>query len=241
MSTVIEPRTERSVVPSDEATTIVEQVYRQLRREIVNLQLVPGTRLGIDFLRTRFGASSSAIREALLLLVADMLVTTVAQRGFRVAPMSLADFLEIRRLRSVLERMALQESLVNGDDNWEAALVAAGHRLSLVDSRKDPFTEAEVALYNERNAAFHEALAAASPSAWNRRFRLILYNAAERYRMLGRRRGLLRPNRDVHEEHIELMSAALARDVELVCRLTEEHIDRSVVLELFDETGNVVL
>src|SRR5262249_44452335 len=77
--------------------------------------------------------------------------------------------------------------------------------------------------YNERNHAFHEALVAACRSPWVRRFRSVLYDNARRYRHLSVAKGGIRP--DVQAEHRAIMEAALARNVELACRLSEKHID----------------
>jgi DNA-binding GntR family transcriptional regulator len=56
-----------------------------------------------------------------------------------------------------------------------------------------------------------------------RRFRSVLYDNARRYRHLSVAKGGIRPN--IQSEHRAIMEAALARDVELACRLSEEHID----------------
>src|SRR5271167_3634040 len=220
------------IAPSDRpvdpgsSKTLVEHIYQRLRREIVHLNLQPGSKLLVEELRARYKVSSSAMREALLWLVADCLVTTEPQRGFRVSPMSIADYSEITRLRKILERMALVESIAAGDDHWEAEVVAAWHRLSLVDmKRKGGPSSESVMLYNARNAAFHDALAAASSSQWVNRFRRVLYNAAERYRMLYFSTHDFQSS--VHKAHKAILKAALARDVELACRLTDEHIDTS--------------
>jgi DNA-binding GntR family transcriptional regulator len=51
----------------------------------------------------------------------------------------------------------------------------------------------------------------------------VLYDNARRYRHLSVAKGGIRPN--IQDEHRAIMEAALARDVALACRLTEEHID----------------
>ena len=205
-------------------TTLVARVQRSLRREIIRLKLRPGARLRIDDLRAHYDVSSSAVREALLFLVADGLVTTEPNRGFRVAPMSLADYAEVTRLRKELERVALTESLGAGGEEWEVGIVAALYRLNAVNLLDQPGEEA-VDLYNDRNEAFHNALAGASPSWWIRRFRHMLAAASTRYRMLHRREP--GAGRDLRTEHQAMADAALARDVRLLCRLSDDHIDRS--------------
>jgi GntR family carbon starvation induced transcriptional regulator len=207
--------------------TLIEQVYRDLKQDIIRGLLRPGAKLPIEELRARYSVSSSTIREALLLLVADALVTSEGQRGFRIAPVSLADFREITNLRKLMETMALRESIARGDDNWESAVVAAFHKLSLIDTRRMRKSDDHARQWDERNHAFHEALLGAAKSTWVRHFRRILYFSSERYRALSLAILNVRPG--VRQEHKAIMEAALARNADLACRLTEEHIERTFV------------
>ena len=205
--------------------TLIEKVYGDLKHGIVRGHLRPRAKLRVEELRARYQVSSSTIREALLLLVADALVTSEGQRGFRVAPVSLDDFREITNLRKMMETSALRESIALGDDNWESGVVAAFHKLSLIDTRRMRKSEDVAREWNERNHAFHEALIAASKSNWVRHFRRILYHSSERYRALSLAILNVRPG--VGQEHKGIMDAALARDADLACRLTEAHIERN--------------
>jgi GntR family transcriptional regulator, carbon starvation induced regulator len=217
--------TKLQTAESPSAKTLIERVYADLKNDIVRGRLSPRARLRVEELRARFSVSSSTIREALLLLAADALVTAEGQRGFRVAPMSLDDFREITNLRKTMETMALREAIERGDDNWESAIVAAFHKLSLIDIRRMRKSEEVAREWDFRNHAFHEALIAASKSTWVRHFRRILYHTSERYRALSLAILNVRPG--VGQEHKAIMEAALARDAELACRLTEEHIERN--------------
>lgn len=209
------------------AKTLIEHVYREIKGKIISGQMRPGTKLPIDELRARHSVSSSTIREALLLLVADALVTSEGQRGFRVAPVSIAEFREIITLRKMMETIALRELIEAGDDNWELSVVAALHKLNLLDTRHTRKSAAVAREWNARNHAFHEALLAASKSRWVQHFRRILYQCSERYRMLALTVVDIRPG--VRQEHKAIMDATLARDADLACRLLGEHIERTFV------------
>ena len=206
-----------------DAKTLIEYAYKRLKTNIIRGHLAPGSKLRIEFLRKEYGVASSTLREALSLLVADSLVTVEGQQGFRVVPMSLEDFREISSLRKMMETRALRESIANGDDDWEAGVVGAFHKLNLIDLKRINGSEALVDVYNERNHAFHEALVAACRSPWVRRFRSMLYDNSRRYGHLSVAKVGIRMS--VQSEHRAIMEAALARDVELACRLIEEHID----------------
>lgn len=215
--------------------TLVEHVYRRLKSDIVYGVLKPGTKLRVENLRALHGVSSSTMREALLRLVGAALATAEGQRGFRVAPLSLADFREITDLRKLMETRALREAIARGDAAWEAGILDAFQQLSKVNLRRMRSDEAVHREWQVRNNAFHEALVAASPSRWVQHFRAMLYANAERYRAQHLVHANVRPG--VRAEHKGIMDAALARDADLACRLTEEHIERTYtkVAELYAE------
>ena len=60
----------------------------------------------------------AAVREALSLLLSDALVTAEGQRGFRVAPISLADLEDMTNTRVMLETEALRLSIRHGGAVW---------------------------------------------------------------------------------------------------------------------------
>jgi DNA-binding GntR family transcriptional regulator len=64
----------------------VQMVYDRLRQSIVDLELPPGSALDEVRLSQQFALSRTPVREALVRLVADGLVTTQPNRGTVVAP-----------------------------------------------------------------------------------------------------------------------------------------------------------
>lgn len=201
--------------------TLVEDAYRRLREDIVAGKRAPGSRLRVEHLKDDYGVGAGTLREALSLLVADALVITEGQRGFWVAPISLSDLEDLTRTRILLETEAVRRSLRNGDDAWEAALVAAFHRLTKAEAklRRDRRVAAEWELCNKR---FHEALVAAADARWLSYLLGILYRQAERYRRFAL---LANPTqRDVHAEHTEIYEAALQRDEERAAACLSRHV-----------------
>src|SRR4029077_16120586 len=81
----------RSGVPR----TVAEAIYHRLREDIVWNRLPPNAALRSDELRAPYGVGVSPLREALSRLVAEHLVTTVGQKGFRVAPVTTESVVDI--------------------------------------------------------------------------------------------------------------------------------------------------
>ena len=191
----------------------------QLREDTVNGVLAPGQRLKLEELRGRYGVSVGSLRETLMQLVSEGFVVAEANRGFCVAPVSLKDLNDLTDMRVDLERKAITLSIENGDDRWEAEIVAAYHMLTKID----PADSSQASRRNwwARHNDFHEALVAACPSAWLLRFREILFDHSHRYRSLSIQRSAT-PGR--LKEHKVLMDAALSRNIAVSADLVEQHI-----------------
>ena len=203
-----------------EPKTLVESAYRALRRDIIEGHLAPGEKLRVEHLKNDYGVGAGTLREALSLLIADALVISQGQRGFRVAPVSLEDFEDITRTRVMLECEALRQSIAMGDDAWEGDLLAAFHRLAKAEEKRIGSDDREE--WEERNRIFHEVLIAACPSRWLKHFLAILYQQAERYRRLSL---YLQPiPRDIHSEHEALLQATMARDADKASAILADHI-----------------
>ncbi|VVE60928.1 transcriptional regulator [Pandoraea anapnoica] len=221
--------------------TLAQSAYMRLRSDIVEGHLAPGEKLRVEHLKDRYEVGAGTLREALALLVADALVVQHGHRGFRVTPISLADFIDITETRVQLETEALRQSVALGDDAWEADLTSAFHLLTLAEERLGKDGEQDVgqfAQWEARNRAFHEVLIRACPSRWLHHFLAILYRQSERYRRLSITH---RPvPRDVHEEHQAIFDACLARDADRAATLLAAHIRKTLeaVRELPDAVIN---
>ena len=75
-----------SAVPA--SVTLSTTLVARLRDAIMRGELLPGSKLNLDRLRTAFGVSLSPLREALCRLENDGLVALIDQRGYRVTPVS---------------------------------------------------------------------------------------------------------------------------------------------------------
>ncbi|HTZ80185.1 MAG TPA: FCD domain-containing protein [Stellaceae bacterium] len=208
------------------ARTLGEVAYRRLRTDIVMLRLEPDRPLRFDALKAQYGLGVSPLREALSRLVEERLVTTIGQRGFRVAPMSLDEMWEVTRLRQELEAEALRASIAKGDERWEAAVLAALHQLSKAPLPRTADRPAED--WERRHRVFHDALIGACGSPWLLKFVGTLHDHLERYRYLRVTRTPPKVwARDLDREHRELFEAALARDASRAVELLNAHISRT--------------
>lgn len=83
-----------------------EIAYERLREDIIQWRLQPGAALGEVELSERFGVSRTPVREALLRLTAEGLVTTDGGRTATVSVVSLDHIRDLYELREALETQA---------------------------------------------------------------------------------------------------------------------------------------
>jgi DNA-binding GntR family transcriptional regulator len=165
------------------------------------------------------------VREALNRLAEQGLVSTLENRGFRVARLTSEGVADLVRVRLLVECEALRDSLARGDDAWEAGVVAAAHSLALVERRLGDGPRALDEDWSARHRAFHLSLYAACTSEILRDIVDVLFDRAEHYRRWTARHR--QAPRRKHDEHQKLMAASLARDTDKAVELLHRHIART--------------
>jgi len=209
----------------ERARTSIEETYLSLRQEILNGALPQGSKLHLEGLRARHGISTTTVREALTRLIGDRLVVAEGQKGFRVAPMSLADLEDLTYARMQIECLALADSVRHGDDEWEVRVVAAYHRLGITEDRLRAAPALHFDTWERQNMEFHAALVSGARSQWLERMRMILFHNSERYRRLSATKGP--PPLKVRDEHTAIFEAAIRRDAEAAVEAMRVHIERA--------------
>ncbi len=86
--------------------TLTERVYSTIKEAILDLRIKPGRPLVEDELARQLGTSKTPVRDALLTLERDGLVTKIPYKGTYVSEVSVRDATEIFELRAVLEGLA---------------------------------------------------------------------------------------------------------------------------------------
>lgn len=210
--------TDDATLPDD---TLAQAAYRQIRHDIIAGLRRPGERLRIGRLSAIYTIGPTPIREALQKLCQDGLVTAEGNRGFTVAALDPREFVDLNIARTAIEHQALRLSIARGDAAWEAGVVAAAYILAKEDAALSKAVDAVPDSWERANARFHSALVAACGSVWLLRVRSGLHDLCERYRRTAVYHRL--GSRDVAAEHAAIADAALARDADRVCALTERH------------------
>lgn len=208
-------------LPASDKRTMASQLEARVREDIINGRLAPGSRLRLKPLADHYEAGVIPLREALSRLATTGFVSSEDQKGFRVGSISAEEIRDITRTRLLIECQALAESIEHGDIEWASQLIAAHYRLDRL-----PMVEGQERLMNpewdQAHETFHQALIAGCRSPWLLHLSRMLRDQTARYRMLAvHYEGS--EQRDVPQEHRELLEAALARDADKACALLAAH------------------
>ncbi len=202
--------------------TLADKAYHSIRNDIIRGELSADKPLRMADLSKLYEMGFSPLREALNRLQSERLVIAEALRGFRVAPLSLAELHDATQSRILIETDALRASINNGDDAWEAGIVSALHSLKLQVAKKGK--NADIRELEDRHHAFHLSLLAACNSPWRLEFFERLYAACERYRIpILLEAASHTSGRDMQAEHSALADATLARDTDKATALLQKH------------------
>jgi DNA-binding GntR family transcriptional regulator len=205
-----------SPLPSSGNRLLRETIYDQLRADILQLRLPPGTEIREAELAARFEVSKSPVRDALMRLEREALVITSPRQGYRVAPVSLADVQDMFHLRAALERACMERIVRQASSEQLATL--------------DPFRRYEAddwaGGFIEYNRAFHGTLADLAANVRMRDQLGDLIDQMERVVLMSvnKVRQGSGNTQSLVDEHCRMIDALQERQVRRAERLAEQHI-----------------
>ena len=193
-------------------------VYEQLKSDIFEFRLLPGTRFSENEIARRARVSRTPVREALFRLEREGYLEVHAKSGWSVRALDFAALDHLYDVRVILECEAVRKL---GAGNPRAAL-AELEKVWLVAPRQRLTDGARVARLDEE---FHGKLVAA---AGNPELARLHQTITERIRIV-RRLDFTHPERIVYTyiEHAQILRAILARKPAKAIALLREHIEQS--------------
>ncbi len=206
-------------------------ILGELRRVILDGAVPPCTVIPLREVAELFGVSHIPVREALKTLIGEGLVTHRQQRGYQVAQLTARELREMYIVRDTLETASLAAAAANADDAERAHLLAVNELLERAILDDDP------AAYQRQSRSFHVALTRPS-----RMFRL-LHMLEAAWNITEPAQPMVHINRcdreRLHTDHIAMLDAFLARDVDRLLEHADEHHRRleSVIATLPTDTG----
>ena len=196
-----------------------EQIARVLRASLISGQMIPGVTYSVPALAEEFGVSAMPVREAMLALVQQGLMTPVRNKGFRVVELSAKDLDDIMQLRLMLEVPATVEVAREVTERTMREL----RRLAREITRHAK--SGQLVEYIESDRLFHQTLIAL---AGNPRLEELVDELRSRSRLTGL--DALAEHGDLSasaQEHLDMLEAIAAADFSKLRTLMERHVRHS--------------
>jgi DNA-binding GntR family transcriptional regulator len=195
-----------------------DTIYQAIRRAILTCEFQPGQELREQALAERYRVSRSPIRDSLLRLELENLVTVLPRQGYRVKPISISDVEDVFGLRLLIDPACAVAAAARADHTALRGL----DRFRNFAGVECTYTDSE---YVEYNQAFHCAIADLSG---NGRMAAVCRDLIEQFERLVRvalrtfkHEAVLR----VCAEHEAIIDALQARDAERASKLSHEHAE----------------
>jgi DNA-binding GntR family transcriptional regulator len=209
------------------------RVYDSVRESILKLDLAPGATLDEAGLEQAFGVSRTPVREALIRLASDGLITLLPNRGARVASLDVSDMPAMFEALELAQRATLRWAAKRRSDaDLETLEQTNGEFAAAAKSR-------DVDRMTEANRAFHVAIGRACRNKYIAElYETQLAISLRLARLVFAQAPLTgRPYRSYYDEvvrqHAAMVAAIDKKDARTADRLARDHADlfRSRVME----------
>ena len=202
--------------------TIADQIFTEIRKEIVEGRIPQGSKISEPELARRFGISRGPLREAMRRLESSNLVQRRANVGARVITLSYEQLLEIYHVREALEGMAARLAAENRSESELAEL----HDLIRAHERQVDMEQGGAYFQREGDLDFHYRIVRGSHN--NRLIGLLCNDLYYVVRMYRCQFGMVSPRASkALKEHVQILEAIEGRDGELAEILMRRHIRAS--------------
>lgn len=200
--------------------TITDAVYDQLKIDILSGVFRPGQRLFEGDLAKDLDVSRTPVRDAMIRLEQEGLITTKPHRGIFVRKLTRKDIQDYYQTRAVLEGLGAKLATINAkEEDLQKLKDILEEMRNVLEANKDLKNFKEIVLINNK---FHELIFDIADNNVLAKIRDTLSSPIA----LVRSTSWLNKDRkiEVWEEHARIVSAILAKDAELAQKKAEEHI-----------------
>lgn len=193
-----------------------DRVYHQLRDRLMRGIFQPHQRLRISELSQAFGTSETPVREAIFQLIRDGAVEAKTHSYYRVRKLSVAEYMERREIRLMLEPLAARRAMDNITDDGVDLLGRLHDKLMAAEAAKDYETAVRA------NFDFHFGLYRQSkmPALIGMLENLWIQHGP----MLNHLYPDGHPTYDNDHQHVNVLRALRNRDVDALCLAVHEDL-----------------
>jgi DNA-binding GntR family transcriptional regulator len=207
----------------DRRLPLAEQVYDDLRRRIVALELQPDHSLSRQELSDYYGVSQTPLRDAIQRLESESLVEIYPQSRTVVTRIDTSLVRETQFMRTALEVEIVALLAADGDKSKLAPAEEAQERLRRTVDRNGPFED-----FTRLDKEFHRALYAAADMPRLSEMVDARSGQLDRIRRLHLQLSDDRKSEQVAADHDRILAALLKSDVEAAKAAMRSHLSGTV-------------
>lgn len=196
--------------------TITSKVVEELRKDIINQRIEPGSRVTIKEIADRYGVSTMPVREAFHTLNGEKMIRIDPYKGATILPVDINFVKDIYELERALECLLIESLAENGTEELFKKLRQLNERIGRLENTKQRGVR-----YTVLNSDFHRLLYSKSTNQkvleLREYYHGIISTLRQRY-VAGTKR-----LETVVKEHEEIIAAAEAKDMESAVRWSARH------------------
>ena len=191
---------------------LTEQAYQSVKRQLLNGSFPEGSKLTEEYLSSALGISKSPVREALMRLESEGLISIESRRGAYVRKFSAQEVHDLYEVRALLEVHAVQNARITRELLEQMA--------ASIERTRNNLEEGDKLRHIEEDIHFHGLIAA---STGNTEFRRILDNIQQKS-LLCRMATFYLSATTAPASHQKIYTAMRNGDIELAKRDMHDHI-----------------
>lgn len=133
--------------------SLKENAYRLIKDKLLNLEIVPGSRIREDFIAEEISMSRTPVREAISQLVSEGLIKLIPRKGLFFIDLSPEEINELIDVRGALEALAVKICIERIDEDIEKRLE------EIIKSAEEGLKTADYETCNRMDSLFHKEIA----------------------------------------------------------------------------------
>ena len=200
----------------------IDDIYSELRQEIIDRSIAPGTKLSEASLSSKWNVSRTPIREVLRRLEAEGLVTSYRYKGFTVNTITIHDIDQIYTIKILLGGLAGRLATPVISEDPKKLKVIEG----LCKEMEALFKKGDLETYVKKNREFHFYFLHSSGNEWLVKIMENLTSQVDRFIV----KALQIPRRMEKsvQEHWEICKMLKMKDGRMVEKVIRNHFKNSL-------------
>lgn len=199
-----------------------KSIEKRIQKEIFKGFLKPGMKVNIARLKEHYQISLAPLREALNSLASKGLLIAEKNKGFRVPDLTKSELLEIMRISSHLEYLAIEQTMMKATTAWKEKLKKAYSQLEQVETTETPPL---FRVWVKHNRKFHSVLKEKATPILTELMQYLLYKEVRYARSAFEMLEL--PYKQFQKEHEALYKAVMDQDKKGVLKALNDHYKTS--------------